>query len=75
MIGVDAVPDEALVVEAGGMDAPTIGIEKLDAFECEAALRGHFEGGNGTANRLLVIVAFVKPGSLAEISHEGTHCI
>lgn len=68
MIGVDAVPDEALVAEAGGMGAPTIGVEKLDAFECEAALRGHFEGGEETANRLLVITAFVRPGNLAEIS-------
>ena len=41
----DAVPDEALVVEAGGMGAPTVGVEKLDAFECEAALRRHFNGG------------------------------
>ncbi|CAL5220079.1 g2030 [Coccomyxa viridis] len=42
VIEVDAVPDEALVAEAGGMGAPTVGIEKLNAFECEAALRGHF---------------------------------
>lgn len=68
MIGVDAVPDEALVAEAGGMGAPTVGIEKLDAFECETALRGHFEGGKETANRLTVITAFVKPGNLAETS-------
>ncbi len=39
------MPDEALVAEAGGMGAPTVGIEKLDAFECEAALRGHFSRG------------------------------
>ena len=45
VVGVDAVPDEALVVEAGGMGAPTVGVEKLDAFECEAALRRHFNGG------------------------------
>ncbi len=45
VIEVDAVPDVALVAEAGGMGAPTVGIEKLDAFECEAALRGHFSGG------------------------------
>ncbi len=59
MIGVDAVPDEALVAEAGGMGAPTIGIEKLDAFECEAALRGHFKGGKRTLDRLHIITAFV----------------
>ena len=41
----DAVPEKALVAEAGGMGAPTVGIEKLDAYECEAALRGHFKGG------------------------------
>ena len=46
VVEVDAVPDEALVAEAGGMGAPTVGAEKLDAFECEAALRGHFRGGN-----------------------------
>ena len=40
------MPNEALVAEAGGMGAPTVGLEKLDAFECEAALRGHFSGGN-----------------------------
>ena len=44
MIGVAAVPEEALVVEAGGMGAPTVGAEKLDAYECEAALRGHSTG-------------------------------
>ena len=44
MIGVAAVPDEALVVEAGGMGAPTVGAEKLDAYECEAALLGHSAG-------------------------------
>jgi len=46
VIGVDAVPEKALVAEAGGMGAPTVGIEKLDAYECEAALRGHFKGGD-----------------------------
>ena len=44
MIGVAAVPEEALVVEAGGMGAPTVGAEKLDAYECEAALLGHSAG-------------------------------
>ena len=44
MIGVAAVPEEALVVEAGGMGAPTVGVEKLDAYECEAALLGHSAG-------------------------------
>jgi len=45
VIEVNAVPEKALVAEAGGMGAPTVGIEKLDAYECEAALRGHFKGG------------------------------
>lgn len=39
------MPEKALVAEAGGMGAPTVGIEKLDAYECEAALRGHFKVG------------------------------
>lgn len=47
----DAVPDEALVAEAGGMGAPTVGLEKLDAFECEAALRGHFKSGECVLQR------------------------
>ncbi|EIE25109.1 DUF917-domain-containing protein [Coccomyxa subellipsoidea C-169] len=41
VISADTVPDEAMVAEAGGMGAPTVGCEKLDAFECEAALRAH----------------------------------
>ncbi len=45
MISVDTVPDEAMVAEAGGMGAPTVGCEKLDAFECEAALRAHAAAG------------------------------
>ena len=44
MIGMAAVPEGALVVEAGGMGAPTVGAEKLDAYECEAALLGHSTG-------------------------------
>ena len=44
MIGVTAVPEEALVVEAGGMGAPTVAAEKLDAYECESALLGHSAG-------------------------------
>ena len=44
MIDVAAVPEEALVVEAGGMGAPTVGAEKLDAYECESALLGHSTG-------------------------------
>lgn len=33
-----AVPEEALVGEAGGMGAPTVSIEKLHSGECEQAL-------------------------------------
>ncbi|CAK0783618.1 hypothetical protein CVIRNUC_006817 [Coccomyxa viridis] len=46
VIGMAAVPEGALVVEAGGMGAPTVGAEKLDAYECEAALLGHSTGPN-----------------------------
>lgn len=40
------VPDNALVAEAGGMGAPTVGCEKLDAYETEPALRAHAALGN-----------------------------
>ncbi len=45
VIDPEAVPDDALVAEAGGMGAPTIGLEKLDAFECESALQAHAAAG------------------------------
>ncbi|BDA41353.1 probable D-/L-hydantoinase subunit A at N-terminal half [Coccomyxa sp. Obi] len=41
VIDPEVVPDNALVAEAGGMGAPTVGLEKLDAFECELALQAH----------------------------------
>lgn len=48
VIAPGAVPDQALVAEAGGMGAPTVGLEKLDAFEPELALQAHMAaGGNG----------------------------
>jgi hypothetical protein len=41
----DAVPDQAMVAEAGGMGAPTVGLEKLDAFETEPALSAQAAAG------------------------------
>ena len=65
MIGVAAVPEEALVVEAGGMGAPTVGSEKLDAYECEAALLGHSTGrmlpSGSSALTLIEYVALWRP--------------
>lgn len=46
VISADMVPDEAMVAEAGGMGAPTVGCEKLDAFETEPALRAHASAGD-----------------------------
>ena len=45
VISPSAVPDQALVAEAGGMGAPTVGLEKLDAFETEPALQAHAATG------------------------------
>lgn len=45
VISPSAVPGQALVAEAGGMGAPTVGLEKLDAFETEPALMAHQAAG------------------------------
>jgi DUF917 family protein len=45
VIAPEAVPDQARVAEAGGMGAPTVSLEKLDAFEPELALRAHMAAG------------------------------
>lgn len=34
------LPDDAFVCDVGGMGAPTVSAEKLDSFECAAAVRG-----------------------------------
>ncbi len=53
MIDPRAVPDDALVAEAGGMGAPTVGLEKLDAFECESALQAHADAGQSLGHAVL----------------------
>lgn len=53
------MPDEAVVAEAGGMGAPTVGLEKLDAFETEPALRAHSAAGN----------SLLMPGQLVWLIH------
>ncbi|KAK9820469.1 hypothetical protein WJX72_010677 [[Myrmecia] bisecta] len=48
-----AVPPDSLVVELSGMGAPTVGIEKLDSHQTEAAARACAETGAGTLFALI----------------------
>jgi DUF917 family protein len=47
-----AVPDDALVADAGYMGAPTVGLEKLDSNQAEAAVHAVLEAYRGTVPAL-----------------------
>ena len=50
VVSPEAVPDDDIVAEGGGMGAPTVSLEKLRSYECEQAVMAVVAAGGAHAS-------------------------